>query len=92
MEDITQVADKTFLRKATEHTRGLYENIMRHVLLRKGPVIEMYEEGNKRERRLIIGYPQRSTMRFFSSMSDLYHYYSLYSTRKYVGKRKIACA
>lgn len=27
---------------------------------------------------------QQSTQQFFSAMSDLYHYYELYSTRKYV--------
>ena len=31
-------------------------------------------------------YRQRSTQAFFAAMSDLYHYYDLYSTRKYVGE------
>lgn len=84
--DINQVADKTFLRKATDHTRKIYEEVMQNVLQRTGPVIEMYEVQGKRERRLIIGYRQRSTKGFYSAMSDLYHYYGLYSTRKYVGK------
>ncbi|KAI9467858.1 Glutamate/Leucine/Phenylalanine/Valine dehydrogenase-domain-containing protein [Zychaea mexicana] len=82
--DIRQVADKSFLRKATDHTLSVYEQVMRNVLQRSGPVIEMYEAQGKRERRLIIGYRQRSTVGFFSAMSDLYHYYNLYSVRKYV--------
>ncbi|KAI9317222.1 Glutamate/Leucine/Phenylalanine/Valine dehydrogenase-domain-containing protein [Dichotomocladium elegans] len=82
--DMMQVADKNFLRKATEHTLQVYSKIMRTVLRRKGPVIEMFEVPGKRERRLVIGYTQRSTVSFFSAMSDLYHYYGLYSTRKYV--------
>lgn len=86
MEDITRVADKGFLRKATDHTLRLYSKVMHNVLQRKGPVIEMYEVPGKRERRLIIGYQQRSTTSFFSAMSDLYHFYGLFSTRKYVGK------
>ncbi|KAI8074047.1 Glutamate/Leucine/Phenylalanine/Valine dehydrogenase-domain-containing protein [Gongronella butleri] len=82
--DIEQVADKNFLLKATEHTRATYEQVMRNVLQRTGPVIEMYQVQGTREHRLIIGYRQRSTQGFFSAMSDLYHFYDMYSTRKYV--------
>ncbi|KAL1916544.1 uncharacterized protein VTP21DRAFT_5735 [Calcarisporiella thermophila] len=82
--DIRQISDKTFLEKATENTLEIYQNMVRKVLQRTGPVIEMFEVENSRERRLVIGYRQRSTQQFFSAMSDLYHYYDLYSTRKYV--------
>ncbi|ORX62688.1 NAD-dependent glutamate dehydrogenase [Hesseltinella vesiculosa] len=82
--DIDQVADKNFLLKATEHTRKTYEEVMRNVLQRTGPVIEMYQVQGTREHRLIIGYRQRSTQGFFSAMSDLYHFYDMYSSRKYV--------
>ncbi|CEP16936.1 hypothetical protein [Parasitella parasitica] len=82
--DIKQVADKNFLRKATDFTLTLYEDVMQNVLQRTGPVIEMCEVKGSRERRLIIGYRQRSTKGFFSAVSDLYHYYDLYTTRKYV--------
>ncbi|KAK4516891.1 Chitin synthase [Mucor velutinosus] len=82
--DLNQVADQNFLIKATEHTRSIYQDVMRNVLRRTGPVIEMYDVQGTRERRLIIGYRQRSTQGFFSAMSDLYHYYDLYSSRKYV--------
>ena len=44
----------------------------------------MFEVENSREKRLVIGYRQRSTQHIFSALSDLYHYYDLYSTRKYV--------
>ncbi|KAI9028228.1 Glutamate/Leucine/Phenylalanine/Valine dehydrogenase-domain-containing protein [Phycomyces nitens] len=82
--DIRHVSDKTFLVTATEHTLNIYEQVMRNALKRTGPVIEMYEVQGSRERRLIVGYRQRSTTGFFSALSDLYHYYDLYSTRKYV--------
>ena len=91
VDDIQQVADKSFLRKATEHTLATYERVMRSALKRRGPVIEMYETQGKRERRLIIGYRQRSTVNFFSAMSDLYHFYRLFSGRKYVGKFANLC-
>lgn len=82
--DIRLVADKNFLGKATENTLEVYQHIMKQVLSRTGPVIEMYEVEGSREKRLVIGYRQRSTRTFFSAMSDLYHYYDLYSSRKYV--------
>lgn len=86
--DIHQVSDQIFLKKATEHTLRIYSNVMRNVLQRTGPVIEMFQIQGSRECRLIIGYRQRSTKSFFSAMSDLYHYYDLYSARKFVGKNE----
>ncbi|KAJ1971291.1 NAD-dependent glutamate dehydrogenase, partial [Dimargaris xerosporica] len=82
--DIKLVSDKTFLGKATANTLDVYQRIMTHVLNRSGPVMELHEIPNSRERRIIIGYRQGSTQFFLSAMSDLYHYYELYSTRKYV--------
>lgn len=79
------ISDKTFLSKASEHTLNVYQHVISLVLQRTGPVIQMYEVEGSREKRLVIGYRQRSTQSFFSAMSDLYHYYDLYSTRKYVG-------
>jgi glutamate dehydrogenase len=82
--DIRQISDRTFLSKASEHTLKIYEAVIRQVLHRTGLVIEMYEIEGSREKRLVIGFRQRSTQSFFSALSDLYHYYDLYSTRKYV--------
>lgn len=82
--DIRCISDKTFLSKASEHTLKVYQNVIRRVLERTGLVIEMYEVEGSREKRLVIGYRQRTTQSFFSALSDLYHYYNLYSTRKYV--------
>ncbi|CAO3644322.1 unnamed protein product [Cunninghamella echinulata] len=89
--DIRQVSDQIFLKKATEHTLTIYSNVMRSVLQRTGPVIEMFQVQGSRECRLIIGYRQRSTQSFFSAMSDLYHYYDLYSVRKYVEQFSNGC-
>jgi len=82
--DIAQVSDRTFLSKATRNTLNVYEQVMRSVLERTGPVIEAYDFDHSREKRIIIGYRQGSIEGFFASMSDLYHYYELFSTRKYV--------
>jgi glutamate dehydrogenase len=49
-----------------------------------GPVIEMFEIEGSREHRLVVGYRQLTSTSFFSSLSDLYHFYGLTSSRKYV--------
>lgn len=82
--DIRNVSDATFLAKATQNTLEIYQHVMNLMLQRTGPVIEMYQVEGTRERRLVIAYRQRTTQRFFSAMSDLYHFYDLYSSRKYV--------
>lgn len=56
MGNIKLVGDKYFLGKATESTLSLYENIIKQVLVREGPVIEMYDVPNSREKRLLIGF------------------------------------
>eukprot|EP00835_Amoeboradix_gromovi_P004411 NODE_342_length_10579_cov_0.629389.p1 type:complete len:1031 gc:universal NODE_342_length_10579_cov_0.629389:5309-2217(-) len=82
--DIRLVGDVIFLEKATDNTLELYQSCMREALTRTGPVIESFNIKGSREQRLVIAYKQESTTNFFSAMSDLYHYYDLYSTRKYV--------
>jgi glutamate dehydrogenase len=84
LRDIKQVADKSFLERATENTINVYQKLINEVLSRDGPVIELLEFPGTRERRIIIGYKQGTTQNFFSALSDLYHYYDLFSTRKYV--------
>ncbi|KAK7464787.1 NAD-dependent glutamate dehydrogenase [Stygiomarasmius scandens] len=82
--DIKSVSDKSFLEKATENTLEIYQQVMWSVEERYGPVIEVFEVEGSRERRLVIGYKMGGTSRFFSALSNLYHFYSLYSARKYV--------
>lgn len=82
--DILKVSDKTFLEKAAPTTLELYERVMNMALERTGPVMELHEDETGQCKRLVIAYRQGSTMSLFSAMSDLYHYYGLYSVRKYV--------
>ncbi len=83
--DIRTVSDPVFLEKASENTLEIYQNIMWNVENRYGPVIEVFEVEGSRERRLVIGYKMGGTSKSFSALSNLYHFYSLYSARKYVG-------
>ncbi|KAE9389819.1 NAD-specific glutamate dehydrogenase [Gymnopus androsaceus JB14] len=82
--NINSVSDKGFLEKASENTLEIYQKIMWSVEQRYGPVMEVFEVEGSRERRLVIGYKMGGTTTFFSALSNLYHFYSLYSARKYV--------
>ena len=82
--DIEQVGEKKFLQKATKNTKELYQEILTNAVSRTGPVIEMFEIEGSREKRLVVGHRQKSAMGIFSALSDLYHYYGLTSSRKYV--------
>ncbi|KAF9468690.1 NADH-dependent glutamate dehydrogenase [Collybia nuda] len=82
--DIRSVSDSVFLEKATPNTLDIYQKVMWNVESRYGPVLEVFEVEGTRERRLVIGYKMGGTSKFFSALSNLYHFYSLYSARKYV--------
>ncbi|KAK2465299.1 hypothetical protein APHAL10511_002653 [Amanita phalloides] len=82
--DIRSVSDSVFLEKVTQNTLDIYQQVMWNVEARFGPVIEVFEVEGTRERRLVIGYRMGNTSRYFSALSNLYHFYSLYSARKYV--------
>ncbi|GBE84730.1 hypothetical protein SCP_0607100 [Sparassis crispa] len=49
-----------------------------------GPVIEVFEVEGSCECRLVIGYKMGGTSKFFSALSNLYHFYALYSMCKYI--------
>ncbi|KDE06845.1 glutamate dehydrogenase [Microbotryum lychnidis-dioicae p1A1 Lamole] len=82
--DIKRVSDKSFLDKATPYTLEIYQQAMDEALRRMGPVVAAYEVEASRERRIVIAYKMGGTRSFFSALSDLYHSYNFYSTRKYV--------
>lgn len=54
--DIRSVSDSSFLDKASENTLDIYQAVMDEVERREGPVIEMFEVEESRERRVVIGY------------------------------------
>ena len=82
--ELEKVGDKRFLQKATKNTKEIYQSVLGKAVTRTGPVIEWYEVENSREKRLVIAYKHGSATGLFSSLSDLYHYYGLTSSRKYV--------
>ena len=66
--------------------QGPYLDAVHDALHNGAHLVRRAPERNEgsRERRLVIGYKQGGTSKFFSALSNLYHFYSLYSARKYV--------
>jgi glutamate dehydrogenase len=82
--NIEEVGDKRFLQKATPNTKQLYQDLLDAAVSRTGPVIEYFDIAGADEKRLVIAYKQGSALGLYSALSDLYHYYGLTSSRKYV--------
>ncbi|KAJ7109084.1 NAD-specific glutamate dehydrogenase [Mycena crocata] len=86
-DDIRLYSDPVFLEKASENTLQIYQTAMQAVRARRyGPVLSHYQVEGTRQHRLVIAYDSHSsgTRHFFSALSNLYHFYALYSVRKYV--------
>lgn len=82
--NIDVIGDKRFLTKATQNTKDIYSEILMMASSRTGPVIEVFNIEGTPEKRLVVAYKQGSALGIFSALSDLYHYYGLTSSRKYV--------
>lgn len=82
--NIDIIGDKRFLQKATKNTRAIYQEILQVAVERTGPVIEYYDIEGSKDKRLVMAYKRGSALGLFSALSDLYHYYGLTTSRKYV--------
>lgn len=78
------ISDRMFLAKATKNTKLIYQDIIALAVSRSGPVIEVYDIEGSREKRLVVAFRSRTARGIFSALSDLYHYYGVTSSRKYV--------
>ncbi|KAK3322239.1 Glutamate/Leucine/Phenylalanine/Valine dehydrogenase-domain-containing protein [Apodospora peruviana] len=78
------ISDRMFLTKATKNTKQIYQEIIELAVNRTGPVIEVFDIEDSREKRLVVAFRSRTARGLFSAMSDLYHYYGVTSSRKYV--------
>ncbi|GAB7360944.1 hypothetical protein MBLNU230_g0928t1 [Neophaeotheca triangularis] len=81
---VEELADVRFMQKATKNTLEIYQQTMDKAVSRTGPVIELFDIEGTREKRVIVGFKQGSALGLFTALSDLYHYYGLTSSRKYV--------
>ncbi|KAK7746045.1 NAD-dependent glutamate dehydrogenase [Diatrype stigma] len=78
------ISDRMFLTKATKNTKQIYDDIIKLAIARTGPVIEVFDIEGSEEKRLVVAFHTRTARGIFSSLSDLYHYYGVTSSRKYV--------
>lgn len=78
------ISDRMFLAKATDNTKQMYREIIEVAVSRTGPVIEVFDHAGSQEKRLVVAFRARSARGLFSALSDLYHYYGVTSSRKYV--------
>jgi glutamate dehydrogenase len=78
------IADNGFWQKATNNTKQIYQEIIERSVNRTGPVIEVYDIEDSAEKRLVVAFRTRTARGLFSALSDLYHYYGVTSSRKYV--------
>ncbi|TVY62927.1 NAD-specific glutamate dehydrogenase [Lachnellula suecica] len=79
------IGDRMFLAKATKNTKELYQEIIELAVQRTGPVIEVFDvDDDSKQVRLVVAFRRRTAEGMFSALSDLYHYYGVTSTRKYV--------
>ncbi|KAK5664352.1 hypothetical protein OQA88_575 [Cercophora sp. LCS_1] len=78
------ISDRMFLAKATKNTKQIYQEIIQIAVSRNGPVIEVFDIEGSEEKRLVVAFRSRTARGIFSALSDLYHYYGVTSSRKYV--------
>ncbi|KAI1268439.1 NAD-specific glutamate dehydrogenase [Xylariaceae sp. FL1019] len=78
------ISDRMFLTKATKNTKLIYRDIIKLAVSRTGPVIEVFDIENTDEKRMVVAFRTRTARGLFSALSDLYHYYGVTSSRKYV--------
>ncbi|TMW59691.1 hypothetical protein Poli38472_004760 [Pythium oligandrum] len=85
--DINQIADRTFLARAGERLKEVYQEVINQAINQLTPAIhtEVWSEpdGTKMA-RLTLGYKNGATHSYFSSIADIYRQYGLFTTRKYV--------
>ncbi|MCJ1331879.1 NAD-dependent glutamate dehydrogenase [Thelotrema lepadinum] len=82
--NIEIIGESRFLQKATKNTKAIYQEAIENAVSRTGPVIEIFNVEGTSEKRLLVAYRQGSALGMFSSLSHLYHWYGLTSSRKYV--------
>ncbi|KAJ3464069.1 hypothetical protein MRS44_008855 [Fusarium solani] len=82
--NLEKIADQGFLQKATANTKQIYQDIIELAVGRAGPVIEVFDIEDTDEKRMVVAFRSRSAHGLFSALSDLYHYYGVTSSRKYL--------
>eukprot|EP00744_Colponema_vietnamica_P000547 GILI01000975.1.p1 GENE.GILI01000975.1~~GILI01000975.1.p1 ORF type:complete len:1068 (-),score=387.39 GILI01000975.1:8-3133(-) len=85
--DMEQIASSQFLSTASQNTRDLYASVIKEVVARPGGLgvrMELKTSPSGSSHRLVVAYRTGTTHSFLSSVMDVYHYYKLFSPRKFV--------
>eukprot|EP01111_Echinosteliopsis_oligospora_P014812 TRINITY_DN5681_c1_g1_i1.p1 TRINITY_DN5681_c1_g1~~TRINITY_DN5681_c1_g1_i1.p1 ORF type:complete len:630 (-),score=158.98 TRINITY_DN5681_c1_g1_i1:162-2051(-) len=82
--DLQKVGDIHFWERSSENTKTIYQQMMIEAVKSLGPVIRAFQQADPSVWRLVVAYKRGSTHSYWSGISDLYHFYGLYSTHKYV--------
>lgn len=82
--NLEKISDAGFWQKATANTKQIYQEIIELAVNRTGPVIEVFDIDDSVEKRLVVAFRTRTARGIFAALSDLYHYYGVTSSRKYV--------
>lgn len=83
--DINKIADLDFLKRSSDNTKLIYQDLISKAANDIGPLLHLTEVGPEEdERRLVVCYRSDSVHSLCSAITDLYHYHKLYSTKKFV--------
>lgn len=84
--DINVVGDKTFLSRAGDRLKEVYQTVMNQAVGQMTPAFHSevwVEPDNSKMARLTIAYKNGATHSYFSSIADVYRQHGLFSMRKY---------
>lgn len=85
--DLDKIADPRYVDAASKVFQKDLVEVLSRAQKQQGPaikVIEIEQTGETNEIRVVVAYRHGTTHSFFSSLTSLYHYYGLHSTRKYI--------
>ncbi|MBE0460523.1 MAG: NAD-glutamate dehydrogenase [Candidatus Aminicenantes bacterium] len=82
--DLEKIADKEFLRTATDETRQRYQDLLNKSKGWETPLIEISHKTETNELRIMIVTERDTSKRFFSNVSDVLNSHNIVSNRKFV--------
>eukprot|EP01117_Protostelium_nocturnum_P004653 TRINITY_DN1685_c0_g1_i1.p1 TRINITY_DN1685_c0_g1~~TRINITY_DN1685_c0_g1_i1.p1 ORF type:complete len:1027 (+),score=415.86 TRINITY_DN1685_c0_g1_i1:160-3240(+) len=82
--DLSLISDIDWLATSSQTTQKWYSDIIKEAVNTNGPVIKVVDTASDDTKHLLIAYRSRSTRSFLTGVTNLYHTFGLYSSRKHV--------
>eukprot|EP00163_Fabomonas_tropica_P003925 TRINITY_DN13481_c0_g4_i1.p1 TRINITY_DN13481_c0_g4~~TRINITY_DN13481_c0_g4_i1.p1 ORF type:complete len:1026 (-),score=365.41 TRINITY_DN13481_c0_g4_i1:176-3253(-) len=82
--NIDKIGDVAFLQQVTPYTKELYRSLMVEAQTTMAPSFRILDTPKEHQKRLVLCFRNGTTHSLLSAMSDLYHYFKLRSSHKYV--------